>query len=706
MSEDLVEQEKYRNYIDRARDAHTSSTHYFDANIRHTVEANLRQFQGLHPAASKYHSDAYKNRSKLFRPKTRAAIRKDEAICAGAFFTSEDVTSIRALNDNDPYSKAAADVYKALLQYRLTKPAPHGIPWFLTLVGAYQEAMTSKVVVSKQDWQYDPQAGIDRPRITLKPVENVRIDPASDWTDPVNSSPYLIDMIPMYLGEVKRRMQQEQDGQPKWFYLPEGTIRSAVKSADTIRLTREGRTDSKDQSTAITDYTIVWVHENIMRIDGQDVVYYTLGTEFILSEPRRLKEVYFHGIRPFAMGICVIEAHKIYPSSKTELVKETQKELNEIVNERRDNVKRILDPRWKVKRNTQVDLRSLTRNVPSSVTLMNALADAEAIVTPDATGACFQEQDRVNGDFDEIGGNFSSSSVQNNRRLNETVGGMDILTADAGQVGEYQLRTFTVTWVEPVLRQILLLEKEHETDETILALAAEAAQIYEQGLTLAHMDALLEKDVILAVNVGIGATNPTAQLDRFVNVVSAAVKLLGPDVEKKLKQDEVIKELFGKAGYQDGARFFDFTDKGPDPMEQLQEAILQAKLDLTKAQTEKTGEDAALSKASKLVKMVEAIYEAMQTAGVAVSMPGTTTVADSILGSVGFVDQDTPPIVPMPAGQEGTPGIPVIPKVPVTGAPPPIAAQNTHPNLPTIPASAAAGAMHGIETPRNDGVTA
>lgn len=681
---------EYKDWVDIARDAFDTSSSWFDVNIRGEIEKNLRQFQGQHPLGSKYLADAYKNRSRFFRPKTRATVRKSEAVCAGAFFSSEDVVALRAIDDDDEMNVAAADFYKALLQLRLTRPFPHGIPWFLTLVGAYQDAQVSSVVVSKQEWEFGKNGRVDRPRIVLRPVENVRIDPASDWMDPVNSSPYLIDMVPMYVKDIKARMSEYTEPQNRWFKLSDAEIQSAVRrSADTTRMARERRTDSKEQMYKVTDFTIGWVHHCIVSRDGVDYVFDTLGTEFALSAPVPLQKVYFHGVRPYVMGQCTIDTHRIYPEAKVGLLRDTQKELNEVINERRDNVKRILDPRWKALSGKRVDTRSLTRNVPGSVTLMTALADAELIKTDNVTGSSFQEQDRINGDFDELAGNFSASSVQNNRRLNETVGGLDLLSSDADEVGEYELRVFTETWVEPVLRQVILLEREHETDAGILTLAAKAAGITPEEMPVeefeALVDDLLSKEVVLNVNVGIGTTNPTKQLNRFIAVAKAAKELLAGQVDGRLQTEEVIKELFGKAGYKDGKRFFDLEEQAPDPMQELQRALAEAKLELTQAQTEKARQEA-------VVKAVEALYSAIQTAQTGVTIPGVMPVADRIARSAGFRDQDEPPIYPQR-------------QVPMIGGGAfPDVRENTSPMFPPEPIGPGEGMMHGIETQRSDGV--
>ena len=80
--------------------------------------------------------------------------------------------------------------------------------------------------------------------------------------------------------------------------------------------------------------------------------------------------------------------------------------------------------------------------------------DLQVQETQDVTVSSQAEQDRLNLDFDDVAGAFSGSSVQSNRNLNETVGGMNNFTASANKVENYHLRTWIETWAEPVLRQV------------------------------------------------------------------------------------------------------------------------------------------------------------------------------------------------------------------------------------------------------------
>lgn len=266
-----------RDWLKIAADAYSSSTTYVDANYRKKWEDAINMFNSKHPAESKYHSDAYKHRSKYFRPKSRSMVRKHEAAAAAAFFSNVDVISTDAVDQGNKEQVASAAIWKEVLNHRLTKT----IPWFQIVVGGVQDAMTVGVVCSYQYWKYrdelvnddeyhveldeygteilvknQPSRNVleDEPCVELQAIENIRIDPGADWINPIKSSPYVIRMIPMYVTDVKSLMEREDEKtqQPKWKKLDDAEIRSASKQLnDTTRQTRElGRQDSKDQNVA------------------------------------------------------------------------------------------------------------------------------------------------------------------------------------------------------------------------------------------------------------------------------------------------------------------------------------------------------------------------------------------------------------------------------------------------------------------------
>lgn len=607
------------DWMQVARAAYDDSTSFLNANQRTPWETAYRHFLNRHAGGSKYHSESYRHRSRIFRPKTRSAVRKGEAACAAAFFSTMDVVNVTAENDADPMQLASAGLMHEILNYRLTKT----VPWFLTCVGAYQDTDVVGVCISKQYWAFEeeetgtelvadvegPEPVIDEtgtiemierpitqpvrdePVIELIAPENLRIDQSADWMRPIETSPYLIHLIPMYVGDVKARMKQGaagKTGQAAWKTLSDGQIAKAMEpDEDSIRQAREGdRQDAYEDRASVRNHQIVWVHENFIRWDGEDWQFFTLGTEALLTEPRPAMEAYPRIGRPFVMGYSNVEAHKTYPTSKVTLTSELQKETNEITNQRLDNVKLALNGRYFVRTGRSTDLAALRRSVPGGVVLTENPTDDIRWERPqDVTASSFQEQDRLNIEFDDLAGAFSPSSVASNRKLNETVGGMNLLSNSASAISEYDLRVFTETWVEPVMRQLVLLEQMYETDTVVLGLAADKARLRQKFGIDRITDELLENQLTINVNVGIGAQDPQTQLQRFMFGLQALGEIAqNPMAARYLNIEEAIKEIFGKLGYRDGMRFFNF--EGDPQVQMLQDQMQQMKQAMDEMQAE------------------------------------------------------------------------------------------------------------------------
>lgn len=615
------------DWLKIARDSFTSSTSYMDTNWRKTWERNIALFQSRHPAGSKYNTQAFKHRSRYFRPKTKSVVRKNEAAAAAAFFANIDVVSVEPQDDGNPVQRASAEVMNELVNYRLE----NSIPWYLTLLGALQDAQIIGVVASYQYWMYkekstkryvplqdelgqpvldekgnpaarevnDVEVMQDKPCIDLIPIENLRFDPGALWTDIVRSSPYLIRCVPMYVDDVQQMMKavNPKTGAPKWKKYSDGEIRSAMVGYDSLRQAREGQgQDPKAENEApLTAFEIVWCHENFVRLDDEEKVYWTLGTDKMLTDPVPLKEAYFHGERPIVIGCATFETHRVMPESTVGMGSELQRELNDTANQRRDNVSLVLNKRYFGKRGKQIDTEALMRNVPGGMVMMDDPAlDVREVEFSDVTASAYAEQDRLNVDFDELTGNFSQSSVSTNRTLNETVGGMRMLGGGAQQLTEYLIRTFVETWVELVLRQLVKLEQAYETDAVVLALAGGKAKLEQKYGIDQVTDELLNQSLTTRVNVGMGATDPQAKLQKFMTALKTygEAMQITPDAEP----EAVRRELFALVGYKDGNRFFKQRDNPANvqmqqQMQELQQELQQTQQELTASKLELKNKD-------------------------------------------------------------------------------------------------------------------
>lgn len=593
-------------WIKLAKDADQRSTTYFENNYRKRWEDDLRMFQSKHPRDSKYNADSYKYRSRIFRPKSRSVVRKNEATAALAFFSNPDVMSIDPQNDDDISQIMSAEVMQHVLQYRLTET----IPWFLTVIGGFQDAMTVGLVASMQVWRYRQTmekktvAGIDQqtleqvevevevpkilqdePCVELFPIENIRFDPAAHWYDVVKTSPYLIMQIPMYVNDVLENMENEDKQGNKWKRLSKAKILKArVDPDNAMRQARnEQSEDAQSQTSQFNEFDVVMVHLNFIRRGDVCWAYYTLKADELLSTPMPVEEMFLHckdGRPPVQIGFTVLETHKPVPTSLVGLTRELQKEANEIANQRLDNVKYVLNKRSLVRRGANVDVDSLLRNVPGGITMVNDVEkDIREVNWQDVTSSSYQEQDRVNVDFDELAGNFAQSSVQTNRKLNETVGGMKIMAQGANALTEYGIHVYVVTWMVPVLKQLIKMEAAYETDQVILALAASKAKLFPKYGVSEVTDDMLNADLLMSVNVGMGATDPDARLQRFTHATqlyTALVQANLPDADLK----EMRKQVFGLSGFPNSLKFF---NKQVDPaIEQLKKVAQTAEAEAQK----------------------------------------------------------------------------------------------------------------------------
>ena len=613
------------DWLQRAQRAYSASTTYVDANYRKQWEDSIRAFNNQHSSDSKYNSPAYDKRSKLFRPKTRTIIRKNEAAAAAAFFSSMDVTSILPVDPNNQAEIASAAIMKELLQVRLTKT----IPWYMIVLGGLQDAQTTGVACAHVYWNYEevnpintglntlsevkeeseeypaqsqlpvgavqatengdltgqteqtepeavvvedkPQILKDQPAIDLIPIENIRIDPGANWTDPINTSPYVIHLIPMYCMDVKEKMKSGE-----WIQMGSSELMAATEiTPDSTRITRNKNKDDPytADSRDVADYEIVWIQRHIHKHNAEDWEFYTLGDIAMLTEATPLKDSVFTGKRPYVMGCCNIETHKTMPSSVPQLSKGLQDETNEVANQRIDNVKFVLNKKWFVKRGKEADVQGLLRNVPGGVVMLDdPEGDVKEVTWQDVTASSFQEHSALSMEMDELLGNFNPASLMIAGAANSPAKNMAMLSNSQGTLTEYLLRTYVETFVQPVLRMLMLLEQKYETDQTILAVAGKRAQLFQRFGIDQVTDQLLENELTLNVNVGMGATDPAAKLNKFIAGITAYTAIMSKPVPG-LNVQEVGKEIFGHLGYADGTRFT--TNDNPAVL-QLQQQLQQA----------------------------------------------------------------------------------------------------------------------------------
>jgi hypothetical protein len=604
--------EKEAYFIELARSNFNTAKTYMDTALSTQWEQNADHFNNKHGRRSRYNSKQHKGSSRIFRPLSRASERSSSATAAAALFSNLDVLDLQPENKNDPAQVFSARVMKNIVAYYLDRK----IPWYLTVMGAWQDTRVYGPCCSFTDWRFKskevttevPVLNIygkpkedgstqkitetvvvkDEPYIDLIPVENLLLDPACDWRDPINSSPYVIYLKAMAITDATHMMASGE-----WNTYSETELLAATDHTyNTVTSARDGdnRPDARDSQTK-TEFKSVWIHYNFVRMDGEEYFYLTAGTQLLLTDIKKLEEDYPTGMRPLTYGFSVIEAHKFAPNSPTEIISGLQVGVNDIANLRIDNIRLALNKRYVIRRGATVDLEALMRSVPGGGIVTDDVdKDIKVLDTRDVTGSSYKEQERLETESNDISGTFMGSSIQNNRNLNQTVGGMEMLADGQSALSDMDIRTFAESWVKPQLELLILNIQAFTPDEVIQTIALEGAEkdlqylqrfepdlkndpeadVKRRKLKNDIMAKTLKEKMTVRVNVGLGATSPQRKVSTLLSAVTAAMQLPGQGA--RINEEEVTKEIFTASGLADGARFI--LPKEDEP--QLTQEDLQA----------------------------------------------------------------------------------------------------------------------------------
>jgi hypothetical protein len=233
-------------------------------------------------------SDDYKNRSRLFIPKTRTAVRKDNAAVMASLFGSIDAVNCMPGNEGDAEQRASAAVMQELAELphrprrresldpvvscRDGRAADRAVHRHLP-VQAVVEAGAEKAHRHRefdrrrrrQERARRLEAHIDRPNCELFPPENFVIDPAADWTNPCAGRRLPDHQVP---DADRRDPRQAARPAPPVEEAPESVLRPPARArkmeAEAIRRAREQGIDRFDKAQTTNHFDVIWVWETYM----------------------------------------------------------------------------------------------------------------------------------------------------------------------------------------------------------------------------------------------------------------------------------------------------------------------------------------------------------------------------------------------------------------------------------------------------------
>jgi len=175
--------------------------------------------------------------------------------------------------------------------------------------------------------------------------------------------------------------------------------------------------------------------------DGEEPCLIVKANDFIIrAEPNP----YAHKQKPFIKMEDTQVPHSFWAIGEVEQLESLQYELNDIRNQRMDNVTLILSRMWKVDKNAGVDEEDLISQA-GQVVHVDDMDGVEPLTTPDVTQSAYNEESLVKGDMQLVSGvsdytrGGSESGKGQGGSLNQTATGIALLQEAGNARFKYKL---------------------------------------------------------------------------------------------------------------------------------------------------------------------------------------------------------------------------------------------------------------------------
>lgn len=495
---------------------------------------------------------------RLFIPKTYAQTqRMMEEVLEQFFFDVEEFCSIRSWKS---VPRETIDIVKALINYRLND---HPIQSYQEVYEFVQDGIKNKVgifkvyprfkIVKKAGKKFfvdenandveppGPKATMEElvqffsPVVECIPYEDVFLHFEATWKDYWKTP--IIHRVKRSRDYCKKRGYKNVDSIP-WAGTFPGT--------DLIKMQRSLNQGSPFSGAPedIEDLQYIWVYECW---DLQPGKYgYLESGSFVLGGSADRPMALLRGwvknelpyqfdptepVRPpFVVGTAFPESHAMYGKSFPGVTRDLQKETNARINQEREAVARALRPPTLVNRNSNIDLMALMIRKIGGVVQGNDVSpeSVREMEVNNPVPISLPAQQRIDQLYTEI-----SSIGPDQMGADSTVGNDESATAsstkstNANKKMNMVIRNLTQTGIIPMLRFLLRLEQEYESDELIeqvtgRVLGWKFVKDSEGNHVGPRPSVVIQGDFDLQISVGVNKQNQLAQLKTITELGAQA----------------------------------------------------------------------------------------------------------------------------------------------------------------------------------------
>ncbi len=304
-----------------------------------------------------------------------------------------------------------------------------------------------------------------------------------------------------------------------------------------------------------------WVWECWVKLDVDgDGVLEPLLVTFTDSVLLRVEENPFdHGEPPFETIVPIVDCHRLFGISITDLVLEFQRMKTSLYRNIFDNIAFSVNNVFLVNRSSGTDVGALTNIRPGAVVFTDDVNTGVRELKPETLApGLFQLFEHLDSSKENRSGITRYSQGLDGQSLNSTATGISAIMTASQQRIELIARLFSETGIKYLFRKMISLNQQFLTDKIVLRLFNEPMEI-----TPDRLDGSFD----LMVNVGIGAGLKELQQSQMLNLLNILPNMAELGLVKPKHVYYVVTKLLESMGYKD---IDSFMDKPQDqPMGQM-----------------------------------------------------------------------------------------------------------------------------------------
>lgn len=500
-----------KELLKRQTEFATNFETWFDSKLKPIIDDNRRRYRmQLEDAEDR------ESRGLSALPSTKSTSAVDRAVEKAVleYHGEPDAISFTAKNTNDSDADQRAKWLDQIIKYRMEHTFPFAVWHVSSLTACFADGLEGGLVSWKREaykvkekvYSYTLPDGQMQPvpkevyeqfkgTPGFNETENEREISTVDswWIDQLKPGENLLWDIKAPLLDINmgQACLVKLDRPLDWIVkLGEQGIIDPVK-ADALRSFQGPKSDSRSHDVSATlgdvdqidmgDLNNIEVWLWFEKVDCRWMVSFSIEGKLHLSDPKPVDEIFYNGRQvnklPVVLGTAKLKLWENAGRGLPETVAPVEDEWIDHRNNLNDAAKLAIQGRWRVNKNSDIDIDSLL----NSPVFYGNMGEAELLNQEYNISGALRAADAITADFNELVPVDMGSRQVIPKGTDKTLGALQLAMGASNDKLSVSLLVRNITFLRPLLFIIAQMEIAWETDETVLRLAGGKVRSEQNG---------------------------------------------------------------------------------------------------------------------------------------------------------------------------------------------------------------------------------